>query len=840
MGYFLLMVAKNHVSLFTHKNTLLTNMWSAFGRGILRYRGTVFISILILTIAAGYVATKIELSYSYARVLPEDDSSYIDYQKFTKLYGEDGNVLVLGFADKNIFELKKFAGWYALTEKIKAISGIKDVMSVTRLYKLVRNDSLTQFDLVPIIKQKPLSQIEVDSLKQEILNLPFYNGLALNKTQDATLMAITFEKKDLDSKNRLSIVADIEKYAEEFAKSNNIEVHYSGMPYIRTNYMRKVGAEMKVFMVLAILVTAIILWLLFRSFLAVGISLFVCLVGVVISLATIVLMGYKITVLSGLIPPLIMVIGVPNCIFIINKYQEELLRHGNKIKALARTIEKVAMSNLLANITTAIGFAVFYFTDSTLLVEFGLVASVNVLITYLIAHILLPVIYSYVPTPKAKHTKHLKGKFIHRSLELVDYLVHNHRKKIYFTITVLTLLSFYGMTKMKLVGHVVDDLPQRDPIYTHLKFFESNFSGVLPFEINVDTKKRNGVFADNARTLYKIKSMQKLMEQYPEFSRPISAVEVLKFAYQAYKDGEKKFYILPGSMELKNLSDYTKSVKGKEDRLSSFIDTAKQFTRVSFQMADIGSDKMKTLVSDIKPRIDSIFNYNKDAAAWVADSSKYNVMLTGHSLVFLKSNDYLYHHLFVSLLIAIVLILLIGMILFRSIAIIVLSKLPCLIPLAMTAGIMGFLNIHFKPSTILIFSIAFGIASDGTIYILTEYRNQLRKSKGQSQATAISRTIRELGLSMIYTNIILFFGFIIFAASSFGGTVALGVLISITLLVSLITNLVLLPCILLSLEKWNQNKVLMQDSLIEIIDEEEDIDLEKLEVQKITEIENTN
>jgi predicted RND superfamily exporter protein len=175
----------------------------------------------------------------------------------------------------------------------------------------------------------------------------------------------------------------------------------------------------------------------------------------------------------------------------------------------------------------------------------------------------------------------------------------------------------------------------------------------------------------------------------------------------------------------------------------------------------------------------------------------------------------------VSLLIAIGLILIIGVALFRSIPIVVLSKLPCLIPLAITAGIMGFAGIPFKPSTILIFSIAFGIASDGTIYILTEYRHQLRKLH-EDRSKAISRTVRELGTSMIYTNIILFFGFAIFAASSFGGTVAMGILISITLLVSLITNLLLLPSILLSLERRMATKDILEKPLIEVDEEDEE------------------
>ncbi len=801
-------------------------MWEAISRIILRNRAVFLTALGLITAFFAWRASKIEQSYSYARALPTEDQAYIDYEKLKELYGEDGSVLVLGFSDPGFYNLKKFNGWYDLGEKIKALEGIQDVLSVATLYNMKRNDSLNKFDFTPLFKQKPSSQAELDSLKEVVQSLPFYEGLIFNTDSNATLMAITFDKSHLNSKKRISMAEEIVRLGDEFAKENNIDIHYSGMPYIRTVFMKKVSSEMILFLVLAVVVTGIILFLFFRSYLAVVFSIFVCLVGVVISVGTLELFSFKITILSGLIPPLMLVIGVPNCIFIINKYQEELVRHGNKIKALARAVQKVAMSNFLANVTTAIGFGVFYFTNSSLLVEFGIVAAISVLSTYAISHILLPIIYSFLPAPAPKYTKHLDNKRIAKMMEVVDKLVHKKRKAIYWIITGITLVSIYGMTKINVNGYLVDDLPKKDPIYIHLRFFERNFHGVMPFEINVDTQKENGVFADRngsaGATLYKIQSLQRMIDKYEAFAKPLSIVEGLKFAYQAYNDGDpKKYRVLPGAMDLAKLRDYTQTVKGKENKLAAFMDSTKRFTRISYQVADVGTDSLQKLLTEIQPKVDTIFNFDRETNAWVPDSLRYIVSLTGLSPVFVKSNAYLFHHLFISLLIAIGLILVIGLALFRSIPIIVLSKLPCLIPLAITAGIMGFVGIPFKPSTILIFSIAFGIASDGTIYILTEYRHQLRKLH-EDRSKAISRTVRELGTSMIYTNTILFFGFAIFAASTFGGTVAMGILISITLLVSLATNLLLLPSILLSLEKRIATKEMLEKPFIDVEEEDEE------------------
>ncbi|MBA3680619.1 MAG: MMPL family transporter [Bacteroidetes bacterium] len=778
-------------------------MWKYFSGVLLRNKLAFTISVLLLTIFMGYEASKMELSYEFAKILPDSDSSFIEYQTFKKRFGEDGNVMVMGFADKNLFQLEKFKDWTKLNDDLKKIQGVKAIMSVPTAFRLVKDDSLEKFNFVPLIQNPITSQKEVDSLKNEMSNMPFYEGIIYNKETGANLVAITFTKKDLDSKRRLDMVKEIKELGDAFSKKHKVEMHYSGMPYIRSQLMTKVRAEMTLFLILAVIVTALILWLFFRSLSTVIFSLIVVIMGVVWSIGIMYLFGYKITVLSGLIAPLIMVIGLPNCIFLINKYQSEFLAHGNKMKALSRSIETIGVTLFLANITTAIGFGVLYFTKSSMLVEFGVVAAISVLATYVITLILIPVILNYLPTPKPKHTKHMEGKRINKILDIIDLLVQKRRIAIYVITTIITAVSLWGMMFIDMNGYVVDDLPEKDPVYTDLTFFENNFKGVLPFEISIDTKHPNGLFENNARAIYKIKRLQKMLAEYPIFSKPLSVVEGLKFSYQAYKDGNPKYYSLPGITDLAILKDYSGSLKGQGNRLQTFMDTAKQVTRVSYQVADIGSKKMKLMMAELRPKIDSIF-----------DAKEYNVSTTGHSLVFLKNNDYLLSNLLESLLIEIILIAIVGIALFRSVRIIVLSKIPCLIPLIITAGIMGFLDIRFKPSTILIFSIAFGISSDGTIYFLTKYRQELKKLKGPAEA--ISAAIHDTGLSMIYTSIILFCGFAIFAASSFGGTVALGVLVSLTLLMSMFTNLILLPAILLSIHTKKTKKEITEEPLIDL------------------------
>jgi predicted RND superfamily exporter protein len=807
-------------------------MWAAIARFILRNRIPIILVLAAITGVSSYYASKAQISYEAPRLLPNHDSIALKYRAFKDRFGQDGSVMVIGISDSNLYELKNFNSWFDLGNAVKEVKGVKAVVSIPRLQTIIKNDSLEKFENIPVFPHKPRTQAELDSTRKLINNLNFYKGIIYNDTAHTTLMAITFDNKFLNTKDRLQIVDNITSEVDKFVAATGIAVHYSGMPYIRTAVARKIQNEMTLFMVLAIIVTAIILMVFFRSFLPVIFSLVVVIVGVIWSIGLLVICGYNISVLTALIPPLLIVIGVPNCIMILNKYHTEFKLHGNKLEALSKAIEKVSISLFMANITTSIGFAVFCSTDSQLLFEFGLIASTSVMLTYLISLMLVPIVFSFLPAPSVKHTKHLQSKLITKILEHIDYWVHNYRKRIYMIVSFIVVISIVGMTRILPLGYVVDDLPKKDPILLDLQYFEKNYNGVLPFEIAIDTRKPNGVFSDGGRTLYKINKLQKLMMQYPQFSKAVSVVEGIKFFNQSFNNGDKKSYRLPGAMELQKLAAYAKlDANSKADQFAAFIDKTKRYTRVSIQMKDIGSLQLAALVNELTPRIDSVFNFDYETNKPVTADKSYDIAITGNSIMFLKGNEFLVENLLESVLLAIILIAIVLYTLFMSPRMILISVIPSLIPLMITAGLMGFCNIYIKPSTILVFSIAFGIASDGTLYFLTKYRQELKIAKGSiSQATSL--TIKETGVSMIYTAIILFCGFGIFSASSFGGTAALGILISVTLLIAYCSNLILLPCFLLSLERKLTNKAFLQEPLIDVFDEEEDIDPDELKIKK--------
>ncbi|MDN3551283.1 efflux RND transporter permease subunit [Mucilaginibacter aquaedulcis] len=761
--------------------------WKYIASFILKNRLTVFICVLILSAFMGFEASKVKITFNGGKVLPVTDSAYIRYNEFKKTFGQDASSMVIGIKSDKIFDKDVFNDWYQIGTQLKKVKGIKAVVSVANVYNLEKDTAQHRFVVKPLVSGILPSAQAVDSVKQQLAKLPFYKGLVLSNDGKSTLMAITFDDKIINTPYRVPIIKKIDQLGHEFEQKHGIKVHYSGLPLIRTVVGDLVSHEFSMFLSLSILITALILLLFFRSFFPVIFPVLIVVLGVVWSLGTLVLMHYEMTILTGIIPPLVVVIGIPNTIFILNKYYHEFELSGDKMGALKIALEKAGITTFIANITTAIGFGVLCFTNSELLTQFGLVASLSILATFALSLILVPIVFSYLPQPKAKQAGIKDGKLMKSLLIGLDNLVHNKRKTIYITTLVLLIISAVGVYRININGYVVDDLPQHNHTLEDLKFFESNFNGVLPLEVSIDSKRKNGVM--NQAVMRKVEKLETLISSYPQFSRSISLIQVLKFSTQAFYGGNPEYYRLPDGIEQNFILNYaSNSGKSSSGALNTYLDSTRRVTRVTFEMVDAGSKKMNAVLAELQPRIDSIFN-----------PAKFHVELTGSSIIFIKGTNYLLKNLYESLAWAIFLIACVMWILFRGVKMIAVSLVPNLIPLIITAGIMGFFGIPLKPSTILIFSIAMGISSDQTIYFITRYRHELRHTnKGISQI--VSDTIRETGVSMIFIATVLFFGFGIFAVSKFGGTVALGILLSITLLVAMISNLTLLPAFLLSLE----------------------------------------
>jgi uncharacterized protein len=766
-------------------------MWNSLARIILRYGYVWLIILLGITAVLGWQASKVKLSYEFSRAIPTDNKKYEEYQEFRKKFGDDGNLLVIGIQTKDFFSQKLFNDYNQLQRGIKKINGVESIISVPTAINLLRS-ATENFNAVPIFRDTILSQAEIDSGRNAFLNLPFYRNLLYNPATNAWLMGVSINPGILNSPARTKVVNDIVHLADRFGSSNNLDVHLSGLPLIRTQMADRIEREMRWFLIGSVLLSAVILLLFFRSVSATVLSLAVVIIGVVWSLGTMNLFGYKITLLTALIPPLIVVIGIPNCIYFLNKYHSSYKETNNKEEALVSMISKMGVVTLFCNIAAAIGFAVFALTKSVLLKEFGAIAGINILLLFFISLIIIPFTLKSLPVPKARHTKYLYNARILRWLDRLEYWSLNHRKTIFIATAIVVAISIAGILRLKSVGYIVDDLPKTDKLYTDLKFFEFNFNGVMPLEIVVDTKQRNGIRKNMLKTVDGMDSLSQYLTSKPYIAKPLSIVEGLKFAKQAFFEGDSSYYRVPEDNDLLALKSYlspsgdtTASKSSFSKLVSSFMDTAKQQARISVNMKDVGSARLPFILDSIQQRANEIF----------PDTSKYKVLLTGSSVTFLEGTSYIISGLKESIIWAFLLIALCMLYLFKSWRILLCSLLPNIIPLVITAGVMGWVGIALKPSTVLIFSVALGIAIDITIRFLVNFKQQLTK-ESDPKLTVVD-TIHSTGLSIIYTSIVLIAGFVIFCFSGFGGTKALGWLTSLTLVTATIANLVLLPALII-------------------------------------------
>jgi uncharacterized protein len=786
----------------------MNKSWQWIGKNILKFKLPILGLLFFITVWLAYTASQIQLSYELAKILPQNDKQFQLYESFKKKYGEDGNVMVIALENPNIFKPSEFDPWNDLYTKIKKEPGIKSILALPNLPEVYVDTVAKVFKTRPLFAGNISStQTELDTLRNQLSRLPIYRNFLYTADLNVHLMLITLDQKTINNKNRIQLVKHIKALGENYYLKTNNKLHYSGMPFIRTEYTSQVTNELVLFLLLAIAVTSLILYYFFRSIQVVFFALIVILIGILASLATIVLFGFKITLLSGLIPPLIVVIGVPNVIFLLNKYHETYASSNDKEASLITSAATIGRTLFLANITTAIGFGVFAFTGSALLVEFGIVASMNVMFTFVLSLLLIPIFFSFLAPPKPKELAHFESKRINRFLTRVEFWVFQRRKVIYGIIGVLLIISTYGLSKIEAIGFIVDDLPRENTIYTDLKFIETHFKGVMPFEISIDAHESGRALSPEI--LAKIKRTEKLVGQHPEFTQGISLLTATKYLYQVYRGGDPKYFTLPGIDELSKLNDYQGSLQGKQNMFAGFLDKEKQFTRISFQMADVGTVKTQKLYDELQPKIDSIFRTDSESGEILPASDKrvYDAKITGNSVIYAFQTAYLQTNLIESTITAILLICILMALLFRSWKMVIISTIPSLIPLIITAGLMGFFHIALKPSTILIFSIAFGISSDGTIYFLTRYKEEWLKNSN-NVAKAVQITIQKTGVSMFYTAMILFFGFFIFTASTFKGTQALGILVSITLLMAMICNLILLPAFLMGMNKKETKSII--------------------------------
>ena len=805
-------------------------MWGHIALFIIKYRGWLLGLIAIATVGMAWVAKDVEMTYDFAQVVSPKDPDMVYFQQFKKTFGEDGNILVVGMQDSAVYRLKQFQQYDQLTENLVKVQGVSGVLGIPKLINIEKDTVKNRFVTAPVFKKVPQTQAQLDSLMGVVNSIEFYKGQVIAPRSGATLLAITLDPSFLNSNKRGAVMNNILDLTTKFEKDTGIKLHYAGLPYVRSTMTSKVSAEMKMFAGLMVLVMAVILYVFFRTWSAVVIPLLVVIIVMIWCVASIVLLGFKINLLTGLIPSILVVISVPNCTYLLSRYHYDYRKSGNQVLAMTRVVRKIGLITLVNNTTSAIGFFVFTFTDIAILYQFGLVATVNIFVAFAISFIMIPAVFTYLPGPSDKQLEHLDSKPLVGIVHFLDFIVLRRRRTIYITAAVLVGLAAIGISRIEAVSFMVDDLPKKSSVNEDLSFFEARFGGVMPLEFVVDTKQPKGLL--KLPNLQKIDQFDKFLQAQPELSTPISMVTFLKAAKQAFYNGNPDFYKLPDNDDKNFILSYLANSQGQGGNstsklLKSFTDSTQQRARISVKIADIGSHKLDTLVTRrIEPAIKRIFG-----------GTDMLVRRTGTTVIFIKGNEYVIGTLGESLMWAFGLVALVVVLVFRSFRTIFYALAPNILTLTLTAGVMGYFGIALKPSTALIYVIALGIDGDNSIHLLAKFRQEMA-IVGRSVSEAITNTLSEAGTSMFYTSAVLFIGFSIYGFSEFGGTKALGVLMGASLLITNFSNLVFLPALLVTFERgggWHTPKAALVHHYDENYHEEDDDmdqNLQRLSVER--------
>ncbi len=808
-------------------------MWTKTAQFIIRFRLPLTLVIGLITVVMGYYASQVEMSYDFARTVPPNDPEMLFLNKFKEQFGEDGNMMAIGVKDSTIYKLENFLKLRKFSNDIKKIDGVSEVLSLPLMRIILKDTAAKKFYLEPLFPEEIQSQQQLDSLLSVARDQKFYMGQLVNLDNGATLLLAPMKKEFANSARRMDVTNALIKAGTEFSEQTGIKIHYAGLPFVRSVMAQQVRAELSFFLYLSALVTGVIMLFFFRSIRAVIFSMIMIGVVVVWTIGTIALFGFKISLLSGLIPPVIVTIGITNAIYLLNKYHLEYVSRKNKMEAIEAVVKKMGLATFLTNLTVAIGFLTLLSTDITVLREFGIVAGINIISLFVVSLVMIPGILSWMPEPNAKHLQHLNFKILNGFVRWIDLLVHRHRMAIYSVTIGITVIAIFGMSRLYSVSFMVDDIPEDSDIKKDMKFIEENFNGIMPLEIEIDLQTKRRKPLQNLKIAKTIDEFESSLDSITVTSRPISILSFIKASRQAYFSNNPDWYGLPNSdLEAKYVLSYLKGQNDNSGLFNSFVDSTYTKMRISMQMADIGSIKMDSLVNQvIEPKAAALVTELKKILRSESDSVK--VTVTGSSKIFIKGNKFLIENLTESLILACILITLSMAILFANARMILISLIPNLIALMITAGLMGFFNIPLKASTALIFSITFGISVDNSIRFLAKYRQELLSS-GFFVPRSVSESILETGKSIVYTSVVLFFGFIIFAFSDFGGTVALGLLTSTTLVISMFTNLILLPALIMTFDKPKKSKdrLPIDDFDSSFIGEEEDeeIDLSKIKI----------
>ncbi len=735
------------------------------------------LGIVILTLVAIFLSSKLGFDYNFENFFPENDADTEFYKSFRGKFQTDNDFVVIALVNhEGIFDQEFLLRTDSLVEAIKEVPDITEVASATDLKEYTRDPLLGQVFERPLIRiQKPESYSADSSF---IYSRGDWVGTFFSS--DAKTLMIQARHTQFLSKEGCDTLA----YNLQLSLKNAgfDEYHVVGRAIGQEYYVNLMQTELMIFVSLSILLVVIFLIISFRSFWGVWVPITVVLLSIIWTLGLMYATGKKIDLMLTILPTILFVVGISDVVHIISRFFEEIRAGASKIQAVKTTFYEIGLATLLTSVTTAIGFLTLVSSSIRPLSDFGIYTAAGVFIAFILAYTLLPAVLVLSKPPRVLDTAPQKLFWNRTLLRSYSWMIRNRMKLLIVSI-LIAITSLWGISKVEVNNFILEDLKDGDPLKEEFRFFEENFAGARPFELAVNLKNDSLDFFDREVLLELDKIDEYLSSEY-RVGDLVSPSRIIKTAYRTWMGGSMEYYVIPPNQE--SIDNITKLLKKKSFKsiLPYYINKEDGLARIAGKVDDEGS---------------IVFNQrNIDFEEWhktEINAELLDLQITGTATLIDLNNKYLATNMIGGLIVAFLVIAVIAGLMFKSIRMIVIALIPNLFPLIMIGGIMGYFGINLKVSTSIIFTIAFGIAVDDTIHFLSKFRLQL--AKGKSMLYSLKRSYISTGKAIILTSIILCGGFLTLISSDFLGTFYVGLLISLTLLFAVLADLFLLPVLII-------------------------------------------
>jgi uncharacterized protein len=746
---------------------------------ILAYPRTILLAIVILTVASVFPASRIGTDFNLEGFFPDDSPTIEEYRQLSDEFGRDDNIIALAFEVPDVFSQNVVRDIATLTQELELISNVTEVNSIWNVSQIRNNDGMlvtsAYFDgFNPLL---PIDELRLEEIRADMLRNPFIVDLMVNK--QATVAAIYIElNEDVNSyRVRGQVIADISRILSLYQDTYNFRI--TGIPYFRNMYVDMLNKEIIMYVSISSVLIIALLWGLFRNLRGIIIPISIVWLTILFTVAFIVLTGGYFEILSSSIAPILLCVGVADSIHLLTKYQDSRLNGFTPGIALKETIVVLGSATLLTSITTAIGFATLVTSNVMPMKRFGLYTAAGVLIAFLITIFLLPTLL-----PKFRDTVTQAGKqnqvhnFLGKILRKTCTWATLNHKSVVITTILISLFFAYGATQLKVNGKIFDDVGPSQQIMKDSDFFTQKLTPQFPLEFVIDTGVPNGALSPDL--LREIDAFESWLTSFDEIERTTSLTTLIEEIHRVMSPEEALRESLPSDAPL--IAQYMLLLELSDSEAASrLVDFNYQTIRLASNVQDAGSWRTNQIREEI--------------FIWLSDKfPDATISISGTSILVADLTDNIVRSLSSSILLAILFISIIMAWLFRDIRLVFISIMPNVIPLIITAGTMGFLGVDIKPSTAVIFTIAFGIAVDDSIHYLARLRIEATRVRNLGEAIAL--TTEKTGRAIVLTSVILMVGFGTLATSAFTSTMLMGTLTCLTIITALLADLLFLPAIL--------------------------------------------